>query len=253
MDIHRLHLKPYFGGMAANTINPPYIRQYRQMRADEGASKGTINRELALLKAMYNLGADDEVIERVPKIPMYELHNTREEFFEHYQFLALRDAVPEYLKGLVTFAYKTGCRRGEIVNLQWSQVDMKDGKITLQAKNTKTKEARVFYADSDVREVLSKQFVNRRTDCPYVFHRNGGKIIEFRKSWGTACKAAGVPGAHFHDFRRTAIRNMIRVGIDRTVAKKISGHKTDSVFERYNITSEADLKDAALKLSRDCG
>ncbi|MCK4537379.1 MAG: site-specific integrase [Candidatus Krumholzibacteria bacterium] len=252
-DVHRLHLMPYFGDMTANEINPPYIRQYRQVRGRAGASKGTINRELALLKAMYNLGADDEVIERVPKIPMYELHNTRENFFEHDEFLALREALPEHIKGLVTFAYKTGCRRGEIVNLEWSHIDMKEGKITLPARNTKTKEARVFFADSDVREVLSKQFVNRRTDCPYVFQKSGKQVGEFRKSWKTACDVAGVPGARFHDFRRTAIRNMIRAGIDRTVAKKISGHKTDSVFERYNITSEQDLREAALKLSGNCG
>ena len=84
--------------------------------------------------------------------------------------------------------------------------------------------------------------------CPWVFHKKGRKIGEFRKSWKTACRKAGVPGQIPHDFRRTAVRNLVRAGVPESVAMKMTGHKTRAVFERYNIVTETDLFDAARRL-----
>ena len=218
----------------------------------KGASNATINRELAALKRMLNLGAQQTPpkVDRVPHIPMLKENNTRKGFFEHGEFLALRDVLPSYLKGFVTFGYHTGWRVSEIAGLTWSQVDLDNGIVRLEVGETKNDEARTVYLDDELREVFHRQWELRKQAkklLPYVFlnHDTDDKVKRFDKAWKTACKDAGIGVRLFHDFRRTAVRNMVRSGIPESVAMKVSGHKTRSVFERYNIVNDADLKMAA--------
>jgi integrase len=81
-----------------------------------------------------------------------------------------------------------------------------------------------------------------------VFDRNGNPIKKLYRAWETACNAAGTPGRIMHDFRRTAVRNLERAGVSRSVAMKMTGHKTEAVYRRYAIVSESDLHEAAIKL-----
>jgi integrase len=169
--------------------------------------------------------------------------------------------LPEVLKPVVTFAYLTGWRvPSEVLTLQWRQVDLQAGTVRLEPGTTKNSDGRLFPFDvlPELRAVIEQQDASRRVLaqegilCPWVFHRaNGKRIHRFTKTWKRACEAAGVPGRIPHDFRRTAVRNLVRSGVPEKTAMLLTGHKTRSVFDRYDIVNEADLREAVGKLA--CG
>jgi len=247
-------LKKHFEGFRVSQITTPHIQAYIEDRLNAGAANATINRELSALKRMLNIGARQTPpkVDRVPYIPMLKENNVRKGFFEHGDFLALRDALPDYLKGFVTFAYKTGWRVSEISNLTWSQVDLDQGIVRLETGETKNDEGRTVYLDEELKEVFNEQWEKRKKSkrlTPYIFLAQNSKdmIKSFRKTWNKACKDAGIGKRLFHDLRRTAVRNMVRASIPERVAMMVSGHKTRSVFDRYNIVNDTDLKLAAQK------
>jgi integrase len=153
------HLTKGFEGMKVTSIDTPRTQGYIQDRLDEGAANGTINRELAALKRMLIMGARQTPpkVNRVPYIPMLKENNTRKGFFEHGDYLTLKDALPDYLKGFVTFGYKTGWRVSEIRNLTWSQVDRDQGIVRLETGETKNDEGRTVYLDEELKEVFNRQ------------------------------------------------------------------------------------------------
>jgi integrase len=248
------HLAAFFRGVRITDISTARIRNYIEDRMGSGASNATINRELAALKRMLSLGAKctPPKVDRIPHISMLKENNVRKGFFEYEEFLALRGALPEYLRGPVTFAFKTGWRRSEIVDLTWSQVDLQRGIVRLEPGMAKNDLARTIYLDAELKGIFQHQWERRKHSVklvPYVFLNESStdKIKDFRGAWDTACRSAGFGKRLFHDFRRTAIRDMVRAGIPERVAMMISGHQTRSVFERYNIVSDEDLKLAAIK------
>lgn len=178
---------------------------------------------------------------------MLKENNVRKGFIEHGEYLALQKALPNYLKPVVTVAYMTGWRRAEILNLQWNRVNIKEGIVRLEPGETKNDDGRTLYMEPELWELIEELYRKRHMDCLYVFQLNGSKICDFRNSWATACSEIGKPGLLFHDLRRSGVRNMVRAGISERVAMTISGHKTRSVFDRYNIVSQEDLKEAAQK------
>ncbi len=189
-------------------------------------------------------------------IPLLDEDNIRTGFLNAEVFSIVCKHLPAYLQPIATFGYLTGWRRGEILTLSWRQVDFEAGTVRLEPGTTKNREGRTIFLTPELLTLLQEQRAKttalerqQHRIIPWVFHRQGTLIQSFRKAWRRACHQAGQPEQLFHDLRRTAVRNMVRAGIAERIAMQISGHKTRSIFDRYHIVSEGDLRDAAQKLA----
>lgn len=253
----RLHLTPFFGRRRMVAITPAHIRRYILHRQDEGAKNATINRELSVLKRAFTLAVAAGALSSQPRIRLLREDNIRRGFFEAAEYEAVRRRLPPDLADLVSFLYTTGWRwRSEAARLRWANISLAAGEVRLDPGTTKTGEGRVFPFTADLRTLLERRrAVTRDRECelgrgvPYVFTRsNGQPINSFNKAWATACCAAGVPGRVLHDFRRTAVRNLVRAGVSERVAMQMVGWKSRQMLDRYHIIGTAELVDAARKL-----
>jgi len=199
-------------------------------------------------------GCDRQLLPSIPKIRRLPENNTRQGFFERPDLEAVVAALPDYLRDFTRFAYLTGWRKGEIISLRWTDVDRNAGVIRLRPEAAKTGRGRMVVLEGDLAELIDRRWEARlfaKGSNPgvavFVFHRDGRPVGDFGKAWATTCRAAGVPDKLFHDLRRTAARNMVRAGVPERVAMAITGHITRSMFDRYNIVSEDDLRLASQK------
>jgi integrase len=242
------HLRVAFALDKAIDITTDRIKSYAVERQREGAANASINRELAALKRMFKLAVEAGRMHFAPHIPMLEENNARQGFVDHGTFLTIQENLPAYLKDPILFLYLSGWRLSEMKALEWRDVDSSGGVVRLRPEISKNKDGRVLPLSGDLLDVIERAREARRPDCPFVFHLDGERVGDFRKAWRNACQAAGVTKVLVHDLRRTSVRNMVRAGIPDRVAMALSGHKTRSVFDRYNIVSEADLVQATQRL-----
>ncbi|MGH7840034.1 MAG: tyrosine-type recombinase/integrase [Candidatus Binataceae bacterium] len=251
------HLLAFFGDEFAMDMTGDRIASYVAYRQDEKAAPATINRELAALKRAFRLGEKvGKVIQR-PEVSMLREDNRRKGFFEVEEYRAVVENLSVELKPVIQTAYITGWRiASEILTRQKHHVNLDAGWLRLEPGETKNGEGRNFPLTPDLREILTRQIEQTRQleeatgrIIPWLFHRDGSPIKDFRGTWAAACKGAGVPGRIPHDFRRTAVRNLERAGVPRSAAMAMVGHRTESIYRRYAIADEAMLKEGAVKLA----
>jgi integrase len=248
-----------FARALALDITTDRLTTYALAREEERAYPATVKYELAALRRGFRLAVRAGWLNTVPAFPTIKVQNARVGFFEKAEFERVLASLPEEVRPLVEFLYFTGWRKGEVLGLEWRSVDFAAGTICLEVGTTKNGRGRLlpFRALPALAELLRRQ--RERTDAverergiivPSVFHRNGKPISDFRGAWEVACRAAGVPGRIVHDFRRTAARNLIRAGVPERVAMEILGHKTRSIFDRYNIVNDRDVAEGLSKLAK---
>jgi integrase len=260
-SVWKHHLDAAFGDHPAAALDADRISIYVAGRQMKSAKNATINRELAALKRMYKLGKKAGKVRDCPYIPHLEERNVRKGFVKDNQYEALAretGRVGLWLRAMFELGYTYGWRKGELLGMRVAQVDLAERTLRLDAGETKNDEARLVEMTGKVYELL-KQCCHGKAAGDRVFTRerdlSGRKvktpvIVDMRDAWEKATEAAGCAGLLFHDLRRSGVRNMRRNAISEKVAMTISGHKTRSVFERYNIVDRADVHEAVKKIDR---
>lgn len=252
-------LRASFAQEIVMNVDTARLRRYIQERQRAGRLPATIKLELAFLRRAFTLAHSEGRITEVPRFPAIEVDNARQGFFEAADFEAVCQHLSPVLADMARFAYLSGWRKLEVQELQWKEVDLQGKIIKLSPERSKTKKGRTLPLVGELWEIVQRRYVDRSIkdihyDVPLyrfseaVFHREGYPIRQFKTSWRTACKRAGVEGMMFHDLRRTAIRNLTRAGVPQKTAMEITGHKTISVFQRYDIVDEADMRLAQEKM-----
>ncbi|HLV86630.1 MAG TPA: site-specific integrase [Candidatus Sulfotelmatobacter sp.] len=276
-------LREYLGSRRAVDLTADSISTYIEELREQGYSPATCNRRSQLLGQAFRLAVRTKKLASAPFIPrLSEVGNERQGFFEAEHFDVVVQHLPDYLRDFARFGFLTGWRKGALQSLRWS--DVADDVIYLRAANSKTRKPESVPREGELDEIIERRRAVRSWHSKdgiahvseYVFHLDGQPVGDFRKAWATACCAAGVgklvcpgcgsdvdeenkcsecgriwkreelkyTGAIFHDFRRTAARNLVRAGVPVPVAMKITGHRTDSMFRRYAIVSEEQKREA---------
>jgi len=262
------HLDGYFGARRLVSIGPDDCTRYAAKRKAAGAANGTVNRELNVLGRLLSLAVENKKLLVKPIIRKLEEAPARSGFFEDHQFQAVTKRLPEDLQAACSIYHVYGWRKQEVLSRQRRHLDLAAGTLRLDPGETKNGEGRTIFLTPQVKALLAAQVervkaLEKRLGriIPWLFpHLTGAKtqsvgarhvqvageqIKDFRRKWETACKAAGVAGRLRHDLRRTAVRNMEQAGVPRSVAMKMTGHRTENVYRRYAIVSPADLKRAS--------
>jgi integrase len=242
------------------SITMALIQRYAEHRLEQGAKPASVNRELAIIRLAFSLAVRGRQLATKPHVEMLAENNVRTDFFETAEFKEVCEHLPEDLRRPMTFAYYTGWRvKSEVMPLEWPQVDRDAKVIRLNVGTTKNNAGRVLpYGQlPEMIELIDEAWKTHEalrsagTLSPFVFPKADGDGWgdRFYGAWGKATEAAGYPGKIPHDFRRTTARNLVRRGVPESVAMRVTGHKTRSVFERYNIVTDRDVAEGLAKLT----
>jgi integrase len=233
---HVDHLIQAFGNVRMRELTAPRIRAWAKRTHDAGYAIGTVQTRLGFLRAALNEAAREGRIQQVPAFPRLHVNNARQGFFERDEALRVIGFLPDPANDIARWAYETGWRKAEVLGLTWAMVERESGLIRLP--ETKNGEGRVVPLRGVLLEIVERRWRQRvvgNAIVPWVFHRTGRRVKDMDKAWRRACRKAGVAGKLFHDFRRTAARDLVEAGLDYQAAMSVTGHKCTSVFQRYRI------------------
>ena len=254
------HLRDHFGDPLARSIDANAVIDYATARARAGIGNGTINVELGTLRHACRLGQQRDRITKVPRISLLKPPAPRAGFVDREQLDRILAELPAEMRPLVLVAFITGWRlRSELVTRLWRHVEFGDGGwLSLDPGEGKTGQARTFPFTQELRSILEAQrdradeiarHTGRRPQTVF-FSASGRPLRAIRAAWLKAVAAAGCPGLRPHDLRRSAVREFERAGVPRSTSMKFTGHRSQSMFDRYAISDSRSLREGAEKLDQ---
>jgi site-specific recombinase XerD len=253
-------LDKFFKRTPVSEITATKLQEFVKWRRKEGDAGPTIRRQLGSLRSAFHRAKALDLItdNHIPTFDLPEDSKARKGFIDHEGFVALRDAMPTHLRPAVTFLYFSGCRSGAAKEITWDMVSRDCTELELPGEIMKNDEPLTLPLVGPLKEIATLLKEGRK-----AFPKGHDLVFDFtnfRAAWNRTCDGLGLgkydsklrhyEGLKPHDFRRSAARNLIKAGVDRRTAMKITGHKTESVFERYNIKTTEDVKEALLKVGQ---
>lgn len=252
-------LRRHFAGRIMDRLDPPAIRAYVQARRGEGVADATINRELALLSSAIGhvnreleLTLPNPVKGRLLKEPEGRTRwITREEAERLIEAAGQARRVP-FLADFITVALYTGCRKEELMGLEWARVDLSANLLRLDAEHTKAGKRRSVPLCDTARAALIRRAAFRAAHCPdapWVFvYSDGHRTRDIRHAFRVACEQAGISDFRIHDLRHTCAAWLVTAGAPLAEIRDILGHSTVMMTERYAHLSPENLRTALARL-----
>lgn len=252
-------LFPVFTGRELGDLHARDIRGYIERRRGEGVGAGTINRELGLLSSAINYARREWSWDIPNPVQGRRLREPegRVRWISRAEAVALlRVAAAEpkapHLVDFIRLALHTGCRRGELLGLEWRRIDLQAGLIHLEAEHTKTKRRRSIPMNAEARAAIMGRLRFRAQHCPasrWVFcAKDGSRIAAVKRSFATACRRAGIEDFHIHDLRHTCAAWLVSAGVPLAEVRDLLGHSTVVMTERYAHLAPENVRAAVTRL-----
>jgi integrase len=255
------HLDTYFGGRDLIDLDVNDVEQYIDFKIAGGLRNGTINRHVSWLHRALALARKKNLTKAIFDLDkLEERDGIRQGFISYEEYRAILLLLPDHLKMLWCFAYYWGIRKGELLKLRWEWVlpylAEDEPFIKVPGFDPKTRQRITKSGEPhtlplympEMREFLNLALSSRSPACPYIFQYRGKQLKSPRTGFENARREAGLGHVLIHDMRRTAVRNMVKAGMSKKRAMQISGHLTESIFDRYDITTEDDAVESGVTM-----
>ena len=244
VKMHVRRLRQHFDGMEMESLSGAEVALYVRKRLGDGVSASTVNRELEVLSASINYAVKtlewrlpNPVPERMLKEPEGRLRWLTPEQASDLIAAARQESMAPHLAPLIQLALHTGMRRGELLALEWSRVDLKARLVYLEGRHTKSGKRRTVPLNARALEAVIERSRYREAncpDCPWVFSdASGNAIASVQRSFATACRRAGISDLRFHDLRHTCAAWLVQAGVSLAKVRDVLGHSTVMMTERY--------------------
>ena len=240
------HLKPFLKGKALQYIGPELMENYKVKRVAK-VSKATVNREMALIKTMFNKAVEWGKLDtnRLIKVKKFKEDQRDMRILDDEEMILLIDSALPHLKPIVILASNTAMRRNEILSLKWENVDFKNGIIHVKASKSGDREVPMNYKVFDTLTELPKT-----SEHVFPNPQTGSHITDVKNSFKTACRNANITGLRFHDLRHCAATRMIQAGVNLVDVSRILGHSSILMTMRYAHSTTKSMREAVEKLGK---